>query len=106
MSSESHGFGHVIPYRVFFYIGSALIVLTGITIYAAQIDFGSAAINITIAMTIASIKVSLVVLWFMHLKYENVLTWIYIIFPFVLLAILIGFTLGDELLRIIPEVLF
>lgn len=106
MSNESHGFGHVVPYRVLMYICVTLVVLTGITIYASRLDFGAAAINITIAMVIASIKASLVVLWFMHLKYENVVTWIYILFPIVLLALLIGFSLGDEFLRIIPEAMF
>lgn len=50
---------------------AALIVLTIVTVKVAKIDFGSVAINITIAMFIASIKGLLVALYFMHLKWEE-----------------------------------
>lgn len=50
---------------------AALIVLTIVTVKIAKVDFGSVAINITIAMLIASIKGLLVALYFMHLKWEE-----------------------------------
>ena len=46
----------------------ALLFLTFITVWVAQFDFGSA--NMLIAMSIASVKASLVIGFFMHLKYE------------------------------------
>lgn len=49
----------------------ALIILTIITVKIAKVDFGSVAINISIAMFIASIKGFLVALYFMHLKWEE-----------------------------------
>lgn len=49
----------------------ALVVLTIVTVKIAKVDFGSVAINITIAMFIASIKGLLVALYFMHLKWEE-----------------------------------
>lgn len=49
----------------------ALIILTVVTVKIAKVDFGSVAINISIAMFIASIKGLLVALYFMHLKWEE-----------------------------------
>ena len=47
----------------------ALLILTAITVGASYIDFGSG--NIVIALLIASVKASLVALFFMHLRYEK-----------------------------------
>jgi cytochrome c oxidase subunit 4 len=47
----------------------ALLILTGITVGASYIDFGSG--NVVIALFIASIKAILVALFFMHLRYEK-----------------------------------
>jgi len=47
----------------------ALLCLTIITVAAAGIDFGSG--NVVIALAIATVKATLVALFFMHLKYEK-----------------------------------
>jgi cytochrome c oxidase subunit 4 len=49
----------------------ALMFLTGITVWAAGINWGSPTANLVIALTIATAKASLVALFFMHLKYES-----------------------------------
>ena len=49
----------------------ALLVLTVITVAASMIDSGSAMTNVIIAMLIASIKASLVALFFMHLRWDK-----------------------------------
>ncbi|MBL8033163.1 MAG: cytochrome C oxidase subunit IV family protein [Leptospiraceae bacterium] len=68
-SSDSHApHSHMKELTLTF---AALIVLTIVTVKVAKIDFGSVAINITIAMFIASIKGLLVALYFMHLKWEE-----------------------------------
>ncbi|HRP70494.1 MAG TPA: cytochrome C oxidase subunit IV family protein, partial [Turneriella sp.] len=48
-----------------------LIVLTIITVKISKVDFGSVAINISIALFIATIKALMVALYFMHLKWED-----------------------------------
>jgi len=55
------------------YIGTiiALFILTAITVYVAGFDFGSNFINLMIAMAIATVKASLVALFFMHLRWEK-----------------------------------
>lgn len=88
-NDNHHGeVGHILPFKVYVSVLLALLVLTVITVAAAQVDFG--AFNMVIAMLIASIKALIVALFFMHLKYENPLTWLYAFFPIFLLFLLIG----------------
>jgi cytochrome c oxidase subunit 4 len=96
---HSHGEtqGHVVPVKTFAKILVALLVLTVITVAAAKVDMGKW--NIAGAMIIASIKASLVILVFMHGKYENKIIWTYIVIPFVLLAIMIGGVFTDDPFR-------
>ncbi len=42
----------------------ALLILTGITVAASYVNFGSSAINVVVALTIATIKATLVALFF------------------------------------------
>ena len=49
----------------------ALLVLTGITVGASYIHFGSSAANVVVALTIATIKGTLVALFFMHLLHDK-----------------------------------
>lgn len=96
---HSHGetLGHVVPVKTFRNILFALLVLTVITVAAAKVDMGKW--NIVGAMVIASIKASLVILVFMHGKYENKIIWTYILIPFILLAIMIGGVFTDDPFR-------
>lgn len=106
---ETHGhpvLGHEVSYKALVTVAVILASLTGLTVYASTIDFGAAAINIIVAMVIATVKTALVAGFFMHLKYEDFLTWVFIMFPILLLGLLIGFSLGDDFLRIIPVVNF
>lgn len=48
-----------------------LMALTGLTVAASGINLG-AAVNIALAMIIATVKVTLVLLFFMHLRYEGI----------------------------------
>ena len=70
-SSNSHGHHepHIIPLKVYFGILATLLFLTIITVAAARVDFG--AFNTIIAFLIATVKASLVLGYFMHLKYDD-----------------------------------
>lgn len=97
---SSHGHeevGHVVPISTFLKVLVALLILTVITVLAAQVDLGKW--NIVGALVIASIKASLVILIFMHGMYENKILWVYILIPFVLLAIMIGGVFTDDPFR-------
>jgi cytochrome c oxidase subunit 4 len=92
---EQHG--HVVPVGMYVGIFLALIVLTGVTTGVAYVDLG--AMNTVVALAIAVVKMLLVVLFFMHVKYSPSLTRLVIIAGFFWLALLIAFTLSDELTR-------
>lgn len=70
--AQEHGHDdepHVLPLRVYLGVWGALMVFTVITVTVAQFDFGSW--NTLVALLIATIKASLVAMYFMHLRYDN-----------------------------------
>jgi cytochrome c oxidase subunit 4 len=95
--SHDAGAGHVVPVATFAKVLVALLILTVVTVAAAQVDMGKW--NIVGALVIASVKASIVVLVFMHGMYENKILWTYILIPFVLLAIMIGGVFTDDPFR-------
>jgi cytochrome c oxidase subunit 4 len=71
----------------------ALLILTAITVGASYIDFGRA--NVVIALFIASIKATLVALFFMHLVYEKKINGIIAGAGFLFLGIFLTFCVID-----------
>ena len=64
-----HGLGHISPWQTLVKVWAALMVLTILTVMATWVDLGTG--NIWIAMGIAVVKGSLVVMYFMHMKYNK-----------------------------------
>ena len=89
--------GHVVPVSTYVAVFLALMVGTALTTWVAYIDLGRW--NTVAALTIAVIKMTLVVLFFMHVKYATGLTRIVILAGFFWLAIMITLSLSDELTR-------
>jgi cytochrome c oxidase subunit 4 len=85
---------HIVPVRIYFVIFLALLVGTALTVIAGLQDFPGP-LNVVIALTIACIKATLVVLYFMHLRYSNRLTWVIFIAALFWLAILFALTFSD-----------
>ena len=96
---EDHGH-HIIPIPVYAGVLGILILGTIITVGVAQIDFG--AWNTVIAMFVATIKASFVLLYFMHLKYDNAMNRVIFGSGFFFLLILIAFSIIDIITRIKP----
>ncbi len=94
MSENSH---HVVSPKIYATILAALLLGTWLTVQAAKIDLGPW--NIILALTIATIKMSLVILFFMHGKYSPKRTQLVIISGFFWLAIMLGLTLTDYTAR-------
>ncbi|QMU56018.1 MAG: cytochrome-c oxidase [Candidatus Mycalebacterium zealandia] len=90
---HSHGI------RQYVVVWITLMALTVLTVWSAGKDLGGY-LNITVAMVIASVKAGIVALYFMHLKFEDKLTWVYAIYPLFLLFLLIGFTMFETFTRI------
>ena len=68
-SHDEHGFAHVMPIWMLVGVWAALMALTGLTVFSAQFDLG--ALDLPVAMLIATVKALLVALFFMHLKYDR-----------------------------------
>ena len=90
---ESHGAGHVSPISLYVTIFLALMVLTAVTVGAAFVNLGQ--FNFLVAMIIAVFKASLVVWYFMHVKYQSRLTKLTVATGLFFLAVLLGLMLVD-----------
>lgn len=88
---------HVVPRKVYFAVFTALIVLTGTTTAVSFVDLGPW--NTVVALGIAFLKATLVVLFFMHVKYSPRLTQITIAGGLFWLAILLALTFSDFMTR-------
>lgn len=85
--------GHIVPVRVYIGVFLTLLVLTGVTTWAAFLDLG--ALNTVVALTIATVKMLLVILFFMHVRYSGGLTRVVILAGFLGLVLLIALILTD-----------
>jgi cytochrome c oxidase subunit IV len=85
---------HVVSRKMYFVIFGALMVLTGMTVWVANFNLPGP-LNAIVALTIAVLKATLVVLYFMHVRYSSKLTWVFIGGGIIWLIILFGFTLSD-----------
>jgi cytochrome c oxidase subunit 4 len=93
MSSE-----HIVtPVRTYVAVFLTLLVLTGITYLVSLQDFGW--MNTPIALAVALVKASLVVMIFMGVRYNTPLTKVVVVAGFFWLFILFGLTLNDYLTR-------
>jgi cytochrome c oxidase subunit 4 len=92
---DDHGLAHVASVKVLLGTGTALLFLTIVTVAATKVDFGPS-INLAIAMLIAVIKATLVVLFFMHLKYDKLFHSVVFISAILAAALFVGFTLMDS----------
>ena len=88
---------HIVPVRTYLIIFGLLMLGTYLTVQAAFLDLG--AFNTPIALAIAIAKATVVVLYFMHVKYSPKLTWIVVIGSVFWLAILLIMTFGDYATR-------
>ncbi len=97
MGSTSQKHHHILPTKTALTIGALLLVLTAITVWIAHIDLGP--FNFVIATAVATLKASLVALYFMNLKYESSENRMIFITSFLFLAIFIVLTATDLFFR-------
>jgi cytochrome c oxidase subunit 4 len=88
---------HILPKRIYYTIFAILMFCTYLTVQIAFFDLG--AFNVVAALTIAVFKATLVVLFFMHVKYSTRLTWAVVAGSIFWLGILLALTMGDYLTR-------
>jgi cytochrome c oxidase subunit 4 len=85
------------PIKLYAGVFTALLAMTFLTVWVAERDLG--ALNTAVALGIASFKASIVILYFMHVRWSSRVTWMAAAIGFVFLVILLGFTLTDYLSR-------
>jgi len=88
---------HVVSPRTYLAVFASLMVLTVVTVAASRFDFGAG--NTVVAVAIAILKASLVVLFFMHVKYGSRLVQLLVAAAFLWLALLISGTFTDYVSR-------
>jgi cytochrome c oxidase subunit IV len=89
---------HIVPVRIYATIFLILLAGTALTVWAAFVDFPWR-LNTIVALTIATVKATFVVLYFMHVRYSARLVWVIIIAAFFWMAILFAFTFADYVTR-------
>jgi cytochrome c oxidase subunit 4 len=95
MSGDGH---HVLPMKIYINVFASLLVLTAITVWVAQFDFGM--FNGIIAMGVATIKATLVALYFMHLKYDDKVNALCLVSAFFFLFVMFIFIYVDIASRV------
>jgi cytochrome c oxidase subunit 4 len=94
---ENQDTPHVLSYSQLAVVLTILLALTGLTVAVSYVHMGF--FNVPVALAIACLKVTFVLLFFMHLKYEGRV----IVFSFIgtitFLIIMIGFTFWDVAYR-------
>ena len=88
---------HISSKGLYYTVFLSLIALTVVTVVVARVDLG--AFNTPIALGVAGVKATLVILFFMGVKYNTPLTKVVAASGFVWLIILFGMTMGDYLTR-------
>ena len=92
---HGHGIAHVAASKVLLGTWVALMILTIITVTATKIDLGPS-YNLALAMAIAVVKATLVVLFFMHLRYDKVFHSVLVVGGLLAAALFVGFALMDS----------
>ena len=85
--------GHVVPASVLVGVFAALLVLTVVTVAVSRVDVGS--LNLWVALAVATAKASLVVLYFMHLRYDSPFNAIIFACALLFLGLFLGIVMLD-----------
>jgi len=96
MSHDTHT-AHIASTGLYVTIFAALMMLTALTVGVTYVDLGEA--NLIVAMCIAITKATLVVLFFMHLRWSSRLIQVTVITAIVFIGILASLTFADYLTR-------
>ena len=89
--------GHISPKKTYYAIFGSLMVLTAVTVAVAFVNLGG--LNFPVALAIAILKATLVILFFMHGKYSSQMTKLICGTAFFFLIVLFGLTLSDYMSR-------
>jgi cytochrome c oxidase subunit 4 len=86
--------GHVVPFKVLLRVWGSLLALTVLTVLVADVDLGR--LNLEIALAIAIVKASLVLLFFMHMRYDRPMNAIVFIAALLFFMLFVSLALLDS----------
>ena len=97
---DSHGHPEN-PIKNYIVVFTLLMVMTVLTVYVAQFDLEKywGPLNALVALTIAAIKATAVILIFMHVRWSSRLTQVIVVASVFWLLIMLSFTLSDYFTR-------
>ena len=95
--SEHEDKHHIVPFRTFLIVLGALLVLTFISIAVTNYELGP--FTVVAALLLASIKSVLVLVYFMHLKFDVKMFGILVAAVLILIGVVIFITFLDYLYR-------
>ena len=90
---ENHNESHIVPFKTYGIVLAFLVVLTLISVAVTQIDLAS--LTVFTAILLATIKSGIVLVYFMHLKFDNKLLKVLVSAVFVLIALVMFVTFLD-----------
>lgn len=90
-------FSHVASTRSYLAVWGALMLLTALTVGASQLNLG--ALNVPLALGIATLKAALVALFFMHLFYDDKFNLVILVSGLIFVAVFAALTVSDMMLR-------
>jgi cytochrome c oxidase subunit 4 len=102
VSDHAPGVGHVVPIRTLLGVLAALLALTIATVAITLVDLGR--MNLLLALGIAVVKGALVLLYFMHLRWDRPFNAILFVSAILFVALFIAFSLLDTF-QYQPEVI-
>lgn len=88
---------HIIPYSTYFVVLLALLAMTGLSVAVTQIELGT--FTVTTALVLASLKSLLVLIIFMHLKFDKKIYAFMVAGIFLLITTVMIITFLDYLYR-------
>ena len=95
--NPEHGEHHIVTPVTYMIVFGTLLLFTAITVGAAYVDLG--VLNPVVALGIASFKAVVVILFFMHVKYQSRLVKLTVAAGFFTFLVLITMTLSDYISR-------
>ena len=90
--------GHAVPHKMLIATCIALLALTALTVWSSKLDFNELQLpelNIIIAIGIATVKVTIVGLIFMHLRWDRSFTAFIFVGSILLVGLFISFAMMD-----------
>jgi cytochrome c oxidase subunit IV len=94
---EKQGTHHIVPYRTHIIVLLCLVILTAISVAVTSIELGP--LTVTIALLLATSKAIIVLIYFMHLKFDNIMYTVLLVFTLFSIISIIIITFLDYLFR-------